>query len=180
MEQEPVTVVVRHRVRPGREAEFEEWLRGISRAALQFDGNPVFNVIRPADPKRPEYLVLFRFDSLAQLEVWENSDERRAWLDRVEPLVVHPPERERHTGLEVWFTPPAGRPGPPRYKMVPVTLLAIYPLLLIAQMTLVPLLADWPLPLRALVTSATLVCLMTYAAMPLATRLFTRWLYGPR
>jgi antibiotic biosynthesis monooxygenase (ABM) superfamily enzyme len=32
----PVTVVVRHRVKPGREAAFEEWQRGINQAALAF------------------------------------------------------------------------------------------------------------------------------------------------
>ena len=79
-----------------------------------------------------------------------------------------------------WFTPPAGCPQPPRYKMVLVTLLAVYPLISLVQLALVPLLGGWPLALRTLATSALLVCLMTYAAMPLATRLFARWLYGVR
>lgn len=175
---EPVTVVVRHRAKPGREAEFEEWLRGISRAALQFEGHLGFHVVRPTDPKRPEYLVLFRFDTLANLEKWEGSDVRREWLARAEPLVTHPPDRERHTGMEVWFTSPAGQKPPPRYKMVAVTLLAIYPLISLVQLTLAPLLADWPVLLRTLATSALLVCVMTYAAMPVVTRLFARWLYG--
>jgi antibiotic biosynthesis monooxygenase (ABM) superfamily enzyme len=175
----PVTLVIRHRVKPGSEAAFEEWLRGISQAATRFDGHSGFNVVRPADPSRPEYVVFLRFDSFANLERWEQSEERREWLDRLEPLTIHPPARERHTGMEVWFTPPAGRAAPPRYKMVPVTLLAIYPLILLAQATLVPLLSGWPVLLRTLVTSALLVCLMTYVAMPLVTRLFSRWLYGP-
>ena len=62
--------------------------------------------------------------------------------------------------------------------MVAVTLLAIYPLITLAQLTLVPLLEGWPMLLRTLASSAVLVCLMTYAAMPLMTRLFARWLYG--
>src|SRR5262245_32409243 len=43
----PVTVVIRNRVRPGKEAEFEDWLRGITQAASQFDGYLGFNVVRP-------------------------------------------------------------------------------------------------------------------------------------
>jgi antibiotic biosynthesis monooxygenase (ABM) superfamily enzyme len=175
----PVTVVVRHRVKPGKAAEFEEWLRGISKAALQFEGHQGFHVVRPADLGRPEYIVFFRFDTYANLERWEKSEVRRDWLSRVEPLTSHAPALERHTGMEVWFSPPAGQPPPPRYKMMVVTLLAIYPLILLVQATLVPLLAEWPLPLRTLVTAALLVCLMTYGAMPLLTRLFGRWLYGP-
>jgi antibiotic biosynthesis monooxygenase (ABM) superfamily enzyme len=38
---------------------------------------------------------------------------------------------------------------------------------------------EWPLLLRTLVSATLLVCTMTYVAMPLATRLFSRWLYGP-
>jgi antibiotic biosynthesis monooxygenase (ABM) superfamily enzyme len=175
----PVTVVVRHRVRPGKETEFEEWLRGISRAALKFEGCLGFNVIRPADPGQPEYVVLFRFDTFAHLETWEASETRREWLEKVAPLTVHTPMRERHTGMEVWFTPPAGRAQPPRYKMAIVTLLAIFPLISLVQLLLAPLLSHWPLLLRTLATSSLLVCLMTYVVMPLMTRLFARWLYGP-
>src|SRR6187200_1965028 len=96
----PVTVVVRHRAKPGLEAEFEEWLRGISRAALGFEGHLGFHVVRPTDSARPEYLVMFRFDTLAHLEEWEESEARRQWLARGEPLTTHPPDRERHTGME--------------------------------------------------------------------------------
>jgi antibiotic biosynthesis monooxygenase (ABM) superfamily enzyme len=175
----PVTVVVRHRVRAGREAEFEGWLKGITADMGRFEGQQGFNVVRPADSGRPEYLVFFRFDSFANLQRWEGSDERLAWLERAGPLTTHAPERERHTGLEVWFTPPPGRAQPPRWRMAAVTLLAIYPLISLVQLTVVPLLDGWPVPLRTAVTSALLVCLMTYAAMPLMTRLFSRWLYGP-
>ena len=179
MEQEgPVTVVVRHRVRSGREGDFEDWLRGICRAALPFLGHQGFQVVRPHDPLVPEYVVTFRFDTFANLERWENSDVRRGWIERLGPLTAAEAKRERHTGMEVWFAPPAGRSAPPRWKMALVTLLAIYPLMLAANVTVAPLLADWPFPMRSLAMAALLVCLMTYGAMPFMTRLFTRWLYG--
>ena len=180
MQQEgPVTLAVRHRIKPGREAEFEEWLRGISREAMTFDGHFGYNVVRPSDTGRPEYLVFLRFDTFDNLERWEASEARQQWLGRLAPMTLHPPTREKHTGMEVWFTPPSGRSAPPRYKMAAVSLLAIYPLILLAQWALGPLLAGWPVPLRTLATSAILVGLMTYLVMPLMTRVFTRWLYGP-
>jgi len=179
VQDEPVTVVVRHRVRPGLEAEFEEWQKGINRVALRFPGHQGFQVVRPADTRRPEYLVLFKFATLADLDRWEQSDERREWLAKAVPLTLAPPARERHTGLEVWFDPPVGKPAPPRYKMAAVTLLTIYPLISLVQAYLAPLMSGWPVPARGLATSALLVCTMTYLAMPLTTRLFARWLYGP-
>jgi len=65
---------------------------------------------------------------------------------------------------------------PQQAKMAAVTLLGIYPLILLASRTLAPAL-DWlPLLLRELVVAAVLVVLMTYAVMPLLTRLLERWL----
>lgn len=174
----PVTVVVRHRVRPGREADFERLLRGITSEMSRFEGHQGYNVVRPADSGRPEYVVFFRFDTFANLHRWEESEARHRWLGQLEPLATHAPARERHTGLEVWFTPPAGCGKPPRWKMLVVTLLSIYPLILVVQFSVVPLIDHWPLVLRTLVTSALLVCLMTYAVMPAMTRLFSPWLYG--
>jgi hypothetical protein len=74
--------------------------------------------------------------------------------------------------------PPAARPHPPRWKMVVVRLLAVYPLICLVQLLLVPLLEDLLLPVRTLVTSVLLVCLMTYLGMPLMTHLFSGWLSG--
>lgn len=178
IEGDPVTVVVRHRVKRGREAEFENWLRGITAAMRRFEGQQGYNVVRPAGAGSPEYLVFFRFDTFEHLESWETSEERRQWLEQLAELSSDAPTRERHTGLEVWFTPPVGASQPPRWKSVIVTLLAIYPLISLVQVLIVPLTSDWPILLRTLFTSSLLVCVMTYAVMPIMTRIFSRWLYG--
>ncbi len=176
----PVTVVIRHRVKSGKESEFEEWLRGITRAASPFVGYMGFNVVRSVAPVHPEYVVFFRFDTFANLEKWEGSEVRQEWLERLEPLTVLAPAREHHTGLEVWFTPPPGGAQPPRWKMVVVTLLAVLPLISLLQVTLTPLVSEWPFLLRTFATSVFFCCLMTYLVMPRMTKLFSRWLYGVR
>jgi len=178
--QDPVTIVVRHSIRPGKEAEFEDWQHGINAAALKFPGHLGFHVFRPSNPQRPEYLVFFRFQSLADLERWEQSEVRREWLSRLDPLITHPAHRERHSGLEVWFTPPPGQTAPPRWKMALVTLMTIYPLIMLVQTLAGPAMTNWPIWLRSLISAGLLVSLMTYLAMPFSTRLFAGWLYGRR
>jgi uncharacterized protein len=76
------------------------------------------------------------------------------------------------------FTPPVGYAQPARWKMLVVTLLAIYPLVMAVRFNLVPLTEGWPAPLRTLANSALLMCVMTYGTIPLMPQLFARWQYG--
>ena len=109
-----VTLVVRHRVRPDKQAEFEDWLRGITREVLQCKGTLGSNVVRPTDPRKLEYLVFLRFDSFANLERWEESEVRRQWLDRLDELTLQAPTRK---GTPAW------RSGSRRRVVVPAATL---------------------------------------------------------
>lgn len=177
-EDPPVTGVASRRVEPGREEEFEEWISGILDAVKDFPGYLGSDVLRPTSAEDGEYRILYRFDHASNLERWEASDERRRWLDRAEPLVQEQTVR-RLTGLETWFTLPsrAGEPAPPRYKMVVVTWMAVFPLATVLFMLLQPLLGGAPTVLRTLVFTLIMVTTMTYIVMPRMTRLFSFWLY---
>ena len=73
-----------------------------------------------------------------------------------------------------------GEPAPPRYKMVVVTWLAVYPMITLILVLFWPLLSLLPMLLRTLVLTAVMVTLMTYVIMPRMTRLFSSWLYPDR
>ncbi|MGH8894062.1 MAG: antibiotic biosynthesis monooxygenase [Actinomycetes bacterium] len=174
-----MTVTVARRVAPGRESEFEDWYEGIIGAASRYSGFLGAGILRPHSAGG-EWHVVYRFADNAALHRWEASDERAVWLARADDFVeetgVH-----RVSGLETWFALP-GRtaPAPPRWKMFLVTLTAIVPLVLLMNVTVLPLLADWPLIARTLVFSGALTGLMTWLVMPRVTRLFRRFLYGGR
>jgi antibiotic biosynthesis monooxygenase (ABM) superfamily enzyme len=174
-----VTVVTSRRVKPGHEDEFERWLEGIGEAAAKYPGFVWRRITRPRDHDRPEYVVVFKFDSYAHMLAWTESDERREWLARVRSLVLDEFKETVLTGLERWFTL-AARPGvapPPAYKMATVTLAIIYPLSFGLSTMLTRFLSPLPSALRSLVASVTLVVLMTWVIMPRVTRLLRRWLY---
>ena len=178
-EDPPVTAVASRRVKPGREREFEEWATGILAAANGFPGYLGSEVLRPGDaPGDDEYRIVFRFDQASNMRAWEHSEERRRWLRRAEPL-IHEERVHVLTGLETWFTLPSkpGEPAPPRYKMVAVTWLAVYPLITLILVVFGPLLGVLPTLLRTMVLTAVMVTLMTYVIMPRMTRLFSFWLY---
>lgn len=175
----PVTAVASRRVKPGREAEFEEWVAGITAAAAGFPGYLGSNIFRPSGPDDDEYQIVFGFDHASNLERWQNSEERGRWNERARGLLHEEPRVRILTGLETWFTLPSrdGQPPPPRYKMAVVTWIAVFPLATIVFMLLDPLLGGSPAVLRTLVFTVLMVSLMTYVVMPRVTRLFSFWLY---
>ena len=174
---EPVTVTVARRVAVGREREFEQWYDGIIGAASRFPGFLGSGVLRPHKTGQAWHVV-YRFADPESLARWESSPERADWLRRAENLAEETGVA-RVSGLETWFSLP-GRtaPAPPRWKMAVVTLVAIVPLVLLMNLTVLPLLSGWPLVARTLVFSGTLTGLMTWVVMPRMTRLFRRFLYG--
>ena len=177
----PVTVVITRRVKPRCKKAFEKFISGITAAAMTFDGHLGTNVFRPSNPSDNEYRIIFKFDHVSNLKTWEESECRRHWLARAESLRLEPARIRIITGLETWFTLPSPRVNspPPRYKMAAITLLTLFPLIQLANITLAPLLAILPLPilLRSFIITGILVLIMTYVAMPRMTKLFSKWLY---
>ncbi len=176
---QPVTVVISRRVKPGCEVAFEDFLAGVIKACSQFPGYLGSSIFRPANADDPEYRVIFKFDRLSHLRQWEHSPERQHWFSQAAALTEAPPQIQVLTGLETWFTLPgkAELIPPPRYKMAIVTWLAVFPLITFLSTILQPYIADVPLVLRVMLITAIAVPVMTYGLMPQMTRLFAGWLY---
>lgn len=176
---DPVTVVVRRRVRDGHEADYEAWLRRLTEAAHDFPGY-LGTQVQPPGPTGPrEYTSVFRFDTLANLKAFEAWDQRQAFLAEVTPFVEADAVWERMTGLEFWFAPPPGTvvPQPSPFRMALLLIAVVYLLVLSIGWCVSYVLAAWPYPLRLLVTITIEVFLMTYFLMPRLTRWLARWIY---
>ena len=179
VEDPPVAVNVTRRVRPERVGEFEEWFSGITDAISRFPGYLGAEVLKPGNPSDSEYHIIFKFERLSDLERWEDSEEWRDWCGRVEAFREGPAQRHVVTGLERWFVLPPSRDAlpPPRYKLVAITWLAIYPLITAVFFFFGDPLQQLPLGIRTLVLTAIIVPAMIYLVMPIMTPLFARWLY---
>ena len=66
--------------------------------------------------------------------------------------------------------------GPPRYKLALLTWAGAYALITLILALLGPAMASWPLVLRTLVVSVTMVVALTWLVMPRLTRLCRPWL----
>lgn len=174
-----VTAVITHLVKPGREAGYEEWMRGIIPVAKTFEGHLGVNILRPEKNLHPEYIIVLHFDHDKNLQAWLNSDVRREWIERAKPLIQTREDVQVLTGLETWFVLPRKPPKlpPKRYKMALLSWIAVFVTLSTVRYLLTPLVAYLPALLAQLITIGIVVCLLTYVVMPQITRLFYKWLY---
>ncbi|MBS2011391.1 MAG: antibiotic biosynthesis monooxygenase [Deltaproteobacteria bacterium] len=176
--EEPVTVVVTRRVKPGREKDYEAWLEALLAKAKHLPGYIGTTVARPSGSSR-EYTSVFRFDSVANLRAFEASDLRRAAMLEVTDLVEADAVWSELTGLELWFTPPPGTvvPQPSRFRMALVMIAVVYGLVFSIGSLVAQVLSSAPMPVRLLVTITIEVFLMTYVLMPRLTRALAPFIY---
>jgi len=177
---EPVTVMLVRNIKPGRQNDFEEWIKGVNRVVRGFEGYLGTDLIRPRNHSHPVYVIVLRFDHYEHLSAWMGSKEREEWLRKSEDMTIGEIHSQEAHGFQPWFTLP-DHPGalnsPARYKMALLTILALYPPLLALSTLISSLLRGWPRPLLMLLTLLLLVPTMTYFIMPWMTRLFRSWLY---
>ena len=178
-EEEPITVVVRRRVKAGREAEFETAMREFIGFALSSPGHLDIHVLRPATAGPSDYTVVDKFASAQARQTFKDSSTYQKWMERLKVLTEGDPAIEEMGGLAGWFTLPEhpyAKP-PPKYKMAFVTFLGVYPLANILSRVFAYAIPGWPPLLLSVVVNAAVVGMLTWVVMPLLTRLFARWLF---
>ncbi|PMZ70892.1 antibiotic biosynthesis monooxygenase [Pseudomonas sp. FW305-70] len=168
----PVTLMVARRVANGRYQDLIAWLREGEQLATDFPGYLGSGVLAPP-PEDDEFQIIFRFADEQTLHAWEHSVSRSAWLGRGSDLFAHPTEH-RVSGIEGWFGVAGQRP--PRWKQAVAIWLAFFPVSLLFNFVLGPLLGEMALLPRVLVSTLCLTPLMVYFFIPLSTRLLATWL----
>jgi len=180
MQPETVTLVVRHQVRRNHAPRYETWLRRIIATANQCPGHLGVDVMRSWLPDVAQFTCVLRFTSLEQLQDWIRSEQRRQLVAEVVPLLCDGDQLEIAQGKDFWFVPEPVQAPPPRWKQSCVTFLVILPLSLLMPLLwrplfqLVPWLSDSLL--SDVLITLSIVLLVVYLFMPMATRAFAGWL----
>ena len=176
-----VTLLIRHRVKQGREQDYEGWLRHTIGVAKGYPGHLGIDVVRDQSAPQHLFTCVLRFASTQQLQGWLDSADRRQLIAEVSPLLAEGDQLEINPEREFWFTPVAADvPPPPRWKQACVTFLVILPLALLVPLLWQPLfrLQPWLGGYVAsnVVITASIVLLVVYLFMPPVTRFFAGWL----
>ena len=125
------TVVISHRVRSDKHAEYEAWVEEISPLSRSAPGHLDWNLVRPIPGATETYTVIIRFQTTEHVKNWMNSSERKRLIEKVQPLLVSEDDFYISSGLDFWFTPAGAKAKVPvRWKQYLLTWSAIYPLVL--------------------------------------------------
>lgn len=175
----PVTVSIARKIKPGKEAEYESWVRKIIQVGSGFPGHLGVDVLTPSARTGGDYVLLVRFDTYANQRAWEESQERANCLEALEDIAVGEARISKATGLETWFALPdlPVQAAPNKHKMALVLSVVVFLLVLLVNVLFADLLATLPMVLRVLIVSVVQVLLLTYLIMPRVTALLKRWLY---
>lgn len=176
MSAEPVTVTVAHRVTSGYEDEFALWASTMLAQASDAPGY-LGGGILGARQGEEEWHIVYRFEDPVSALRWEDSRSHFDWARHTAGFAPQT-EVRRAFGLHAWFDSP-GRPAapPPKWKMALVTLSAVFPPVLVFNMTIIPFLGGSSVVLRTLALCMAVTAVVTWIMMPRLTALLKTWLY---
>ena len=177
MSDQTVFRVVRRRAKPGCGPAYEALVRAMFDDARRYPGYITAELIPPATPAG-EYQIIQRFATAADLERWNNSPERAAWLEKLSHVGEGEPEYRLLHGLEAWFAPadlPVAKP-PARWRLTIVSWMGIFPTVALLLAFVAPSLEPLPFLLRTAFITALVAALMSYVVMPRLTRWMGWWL----
>lgn len=178
--QEVVTLLVKHRVKAGMEDRYEAWLRQTVTLASTFAGHLGVDVIRGKAGGLHMFTCVLRFASADVMQRWLDSPERRERVAEAAPMLADGDVTEINRHNEFWFVPASEFPPPPRWKQAVVTFCVICPLTLLIPLLWGPVFSAFPALSNYVISTAlvtvTIVLLVVYLLMPLATRLAAPWL----
>ncbi|WP_115718326.1 antibiotic biosynthesis monooxygenase [Gallaecimonas mangrovi] len=180
MSKDAVTLVIRHQVKAGYKALYENWLRKVTEMASRYPGHLGVDVMHDAD----DFISVLRFSSAAALEQWLESNARKQLLDEIGPYLAKEESREQHQGHEFWFVPSSTKASPPtRWKQALLTFWVILPLTLGFPLLLKPVFALSPwlgnYVARSVLVTLCIVLSVVYVLMPRLTKLLAHWLNKP-
>jgi len=168
--------VFAYRIRPEKEGEFLEWRRRILeevRTWKGFLGTESFDTLEGAEP---EFIVVVRFDSRANLDEWLKSKVRNDFMKEVHRYVDHYTLRRIGSGFEGWFDTSENTAPPARWRQALVILSALFPVIMVMRELLSPIFLVLPLPVAFLILLALDLVFLTYVVMPRYSRLMNFWL----
>ncbi len=180
------SLVVEHTVPHGEGLAFRWWHARLTRTAKRFKGHirtDLCSPVRGQLPNQPmKWYSIIHFESADLLNKWIKSRDREALINSGRKTFASYQFISFSTGLEGWFSRETGTEqigfGPPAWKQNAAVILALYPTVMIQSAVFAALgfMQSWNMPNSMIINNIITSSLLTWAVMPLVTRLLGFWL----
>jgi antibiotic biosynthesis monooxygenase (ABM) superfamily enzyme len=173
-----VAVAIVTQVKPGQEATYCHCEGMFQSAQAKRPGYRGVYLQPPTKSTPGMWTTIIRFDSPAALDQWFSSEERKSLLAQSDPVVHSTDYQTMTTSFPGWYSAKeTGQQGPPNWKTALLILLGLYPIVMIEIRHLSPALSALNPAMSNFIGNVISVALTTWVTMPLAIKLFNKWLF---
>lgn len=156
---------------------YRNWIAKIHQAEAKFSGFQGVYVQSPSDEESETWITFLQFDTPENLDLWLKSKERQEILNESKPFIK---KLERHRVVSPyagWFqTLSQENDFPPVWKQTMIVLLVLFPIVMLEQKFLMPLLKDFNESFATFIGNVISVTLLAWPFMPIAIYFLTWWL----
>jgi antibiotic biosynthesis monooxygenase (ABM) superfamily enzyme len=171
------TLIVKRLVKRGSEKDYEHILSHLIEKTEAMDGYMGINIARPANKQYPLYVFSAKFDTEENLEKFKNSEIRQETLKSLHSVTQKPITEHTLKGLAWWFAMPAEYNEVSKLKMLSITILGAYPIVLLLNIFINPKAHILNLIINTFIVILITIITMTYVTLPLLIKIFAKWLY---
>jgi antibiotic biosynthesis monooxygenase (ABM) superfamily enzyme len=173
----PVTFTSTYQVAPDRKREFCSWATNLLRYTSRIPGCLGGGILFTAGRENGEWHIVYRFSDEESAALWESSISRRRWEQLAAPYGV-PSGTTVSAENNTVFPAPArpATPPPPKWKLWLVNIVAVFPPVLLFNITIAMYLQDVNVLFRTLGLVLAVTAAVTWILMPRLQRLFKKWL----
>ncbi|WP_123664062.1 antibiotic biosynthesis monooxygenase [Actinocorallia herbida] len=175
-----VTAVISHEVLPGKEQDFARWQAKVRKAQEGFPGFMGFELFEPVPGVQDRWVAAVRFDTREHLDRWLESEERASLLKEGRSTFADYDVQKVRSAFSGWFRfdDEESSGVPPNWKQAMSVLLALYPTVMILNLTAGKLFQKAGIPdyLSLFLSNVLSISVLTWFAMPLVNRVFAAWL----
>jgi hypothetical protein len=170
------TLIVKRLIKPGFEHSYEHSLSGMVDEAEQMEGYLGANVARPGNKKNPLYIFSIKFDTQKHLQAYKDSSLRQKLLKEWHEQSQKPIDERTIKSIDWWFILPEDYTENTRYKMILVSIIAAYPVVLILNIIITGTKNIEETAVKILLLVIMTILIMNFVTMPFFLNLLKNWL----